>query len=188
LFYLNQALTGEAFGRNVSFLATVLVGLGLSFGLGDWALGLLAFALVPVMASGMAIEVAIMKGDGGSAEGVGANASRLVSEVLTSVRTIASFTLEDRFMASFDKTLDDHLAKAKPKAVLKGVFTGYSQFALLASFATLYWFGGKRVADGDITFEEMLITIFGIFFMAAGFGAAGADASDAGKVRGNFKL
>eukprot|EP00959_Pyramimonas_sp_CCMP1952_P411025 8613584-Pyramimonas_sp.AAC.1 len=51
-----QALTGEAFGRNVSFLSTVFVGLALSFGLGDWALGLVAFALVPVLASGMALE------------------------------------------------------------------------------------------------------------------------------------
>ena len=52
-----QALTGEAFGRNVSFLSTVVVGLALAFGLGDYQLGLVAFALVPVMASGMMLEV-----------------------------------------------------------------------------------------------------------------------------------
>ncbi|KAK3245288.1 hypothetical protein CYMTET_45132, partial [Cymbomonas tetramitiformis] len=178
-----QALSGEQLGRNVLCMGTVVVGFTLAFSFGSPELSGVALACVPLMTTGMALEMAVMSGEGVGAkdEGVGVRASQLIGEIVTSPRTVASFVLESHFTELFSKTLDEHLAVAVSRGVLKGFFTGFSQVCMFVTLAFLYWWGGSMVADGEINFEEMTIPIFCIFMMAAGFGMAAQGATDMGK-------
>jgi len=59
---LVSAVTGESIGIQLANCATVVVGLGLIFGLGAWQLGLLACAVVPVVGFAIALEFMTMMG------------------------------------------------------------------------------------------------------------------------------
>jgi len=180
---LIQALSGEAMGRNVLFICTVAAAFTFAFTFGYWAIVLVSLATVPIMVSGMAIEIAMMSGgtDGQGSQGLGVDAGKIVGEVVTSVRTIASFTLEQRMSERFTAATDAYLRTNTLSGALKGVYQAYAQFSLFAAFALLYWFGGSKVADGTTDFEGMLIPIFCMFMLGAGLGQAGNGATDAAK-------
>ena len=180
---LIQALTGETMGRNVLFVCTVVAAFTLAFVFGYWAIVLIAVATVPIMVSGMAIEIAMMSGgtEGQGSQGLGLDAGKIVGEVVTSVRTVASFTLEHRMSARFNEATDSYLSKNLLSGALKGVYQGYAQFSLFAAFSLLYWFGGQQVSDGKTDFEGMLIPIFCMFMLGAGLGQAANGATDAAK-------
>ena len=180
---LIQALTGEAFGTKILTLVTVVAAFVLAFTFGYWAIVLVALATVPIMVSGMAIEIAMLQGGEGGSEGLGSDAGKIVGEVVTSVRTIASFTLEKRMAERFNTVTGDFLAKNLTPAAFKGVYQAYAQFSLFAAFALLYWFGGSKVCDGTTDFEGMLIPIFCMFMLGAGVGQAANGATDVAKAQ-----
>jgi ATP-binding cassette subfamily B (MDR/TAP) protein 1 len=140
-------------------------------------------ATVPIMVSGMAIEIAMMSGgtEGQGTNGLGQDAGRIIGEVVMSVRTVASFTLEQRMSVRFNKATDLFLSKNLVPGALKGVYQGYAQFSLFAAFSLLYWFGGTQVSAGKTDFDGMLIPIFCMFMLGAGLGQAANGATDAAK-------
>jgi ATP-binding cassette, subfamily B (MDR/TAP), member 1 len=180
---LIQALTGEGMGRNVLFLCTVVAAFTLAFTFGYWSIVLIAVATVPIMVSGMAIEIAMMSGgtEGQGTNGLGQDAGRIIGEVVMSVRTVASFTLEQRMSLRFNQATDLFLSKNLVPGALKGVYQGYAQFSLFAAFALLYWFGGSQVSAKKTDFDGMLIPIFCMFMLGAGLGQAANGATDAAK-------
>jgi len=183
-----QALSGETMGRNIVSLFTFLTAFTIAFLYGHWSVVLVSLACVPIMISGMAVEIALING-GESAEGLSGEAGRIVGEITTSVRTISSFTMERGFQQKFEKSMDDFLAKAVPKGALMGVFQGYSQASLFCAFALMYWYGGQYLSNdnfgkpplADSKFEGVFIPIFCMFMLGAGFGQAAAGATDSGK-------
>jgi ATP-binding cassette subfamily B (MDR/TAP) protein 1 len=98
------------------------------------------------------------------------DAGAIVGEVVTSVRTIASFTLEkrrsDRFVTTTETFLDNNVGSGS----LIGVYQTYLQFSLFAAFALLYWFGGNQIGEGKTDFEVMLIPIFCMFILGVDLG------------------
>lgn len=98
-----------------------------------------------------------------------------------SVRTVASFTLEQRMSLRFNQATDLFLSKNLVPGALKGVYQGYAQFSLFAAFGLLYWFGGTQVSAGKTDFDGMLIPIFCMFMLGAGLGQAANGATDAAK-------
>merc|ERR1711988_296832 len=51
------------------------------------------------------------------------------------------------------------------------------------AFALLYWYGGKRIADGDTDFKGMFMPIFCMFMIGAGLGQAHNAATDGAKAK-----
>ncbi|KAK3253253.1 hypothetical protein CYMTET_37494 [Cymbomonas tetramitiformis] len=177
-----QALSGQQLGQNIMFLFTLSTGLTLSFCYGSWKLTLVALGVIPILTSGIAIELALAAGSKSSGgDGVGKKASELLGAAITSVRTVTAFCLQDRFQTAFEDALEAHLRWAKPRSILYAFFTGYAQLALFASLALMYWYGGYLRDKGEIDFNQMLLPILSIFMMAAGLGQAAASAADIGR-------
>ena len=177
---LISSLSGEAMGRNVLFVCTLAAAFALAFAFGYWAIVLVAIATVPIMMSGMAIEIAMMLGSE-SAQGLGVDAGRIVGEAVMSVRTIASFTLEQRMADLFSKATDQFLNDNVKAGAFNGVYQGYSQFSLFSALALLYWYGGSKIADNTTDFEGMLIPIFCMFMLGSCLVQAASGAIDSAK-------
>jgi len=120
---LFSSLSGEAMGRNVLFVCTLAAAFALAFAFGYWAIVLVAIATVPITMSGMAIEIAIMSGSE-SVQGLGVDAGRIVGEAVMSVRTITSFTLEQRMADLLSKTTDQFLNDNVKAGAFNGVYQG----------------------------------------------------------------
>eukprot|EP00457_Paulinella_chromatophora_P000433 gb/GEZN01000433.1/.p1 GENE.gb/GEZN01000433.1/~~gb/GEZN01000433.1/.p1 ORF type:complete len:1384 (+),score=244.98 gb/GEZN01000433.1/:399-4154(+) len=179
-----QALSGEGMGKNILMLMTLLCAVSFALIWGYWAIFLLALGTVPLMMSGMMIELAMISG--GAAAGdpmaaLGPEAGKIVGEVVSSIRTIMSFTREKRFADRFIEVTSAAVKNSTCTTAAKGFFSGYSQLAMFSSFALLYWYGGKQIAKGNADFESMFIPIFCMFMLGAGMGQAANGATDATK-------
>ena len=188
---LIQALSGESLGRQVMTLMTFIVSFSIAFTFGHWAVVLVALACVPIMISGMAIELALISGgtSGQASGGLSADAGRIVGEVVSSVRTIASFTMEKTMSGRFNEATDSYVNTTVPKGALMGIIQGYSQGSLFLAFALMYWYGGTYLGDTEAPipplannkFEGMFIPIFCMFMLGAGMGQASQGATDTTK-------
>eukprot|EP00808_Paulinella_micropora_P014339 g50286.t1 len=179
-----QALTGEGLGRNVLMICTLVCAVTFAVIWGYWKIFLVALGAVPIMMSGMMIELAMMAGGpkgGDPAESLGPEAGKIVGEVVTSIRTIMSFTMEQRFTDQFFQVTDDAVRGSVCSTAAKGFFSGYAQGAMFAAFGMLYWYGGKQIANGNANFETMFVPIFCMFMLGAGMGQAANGATDAAK-------
>ena len=80
------------------------------------------------MMMGMAVEFAVLNGSatkGG--ESTGAIASTVMSEAVSSIRTVTSFGQEIIIIRKFAEAIDEHLKVAKIKAAFGGSARAYSQ-------------------------------------------------------------
>uniref|UniRef100_A0A7S2GDI9 ATP-dependent transporter ycf16 n=1 Tax=Octactis speculum TaxID=3111310 RepID=A0A7S2GDI9_9STRA len=144
----------------------------------------------------MAIEFAVLNPSAAGAkdESMGAMASTVMSEVVSSIRTVASFMLEEPKMAQFRDSMDKHLATQKIKAVFSGSARAFSQASMLVGFGFVFWIANEWFIDGTVkgakdqfivddqtAFERILLPMLCMFMLAAGFGAAAMDATDMSK-------
>jgi ABC-type multidrug transport system fused ATPase/permease subunit len=59
-----------------------------------------------------------------------------------------------------------------------GLGFGASNASLLATYALLYWYGAQLISNGEITFEELLISLMTLMLGAYGLGQALNDLGD----------
>merc|ERR1740130_2049524 len=194
------ALTGEQLGQTIGFTATLVFALGFGFGMGSWKVGLVFFAILPLMMAGMVIEFAVISGGSSngavSNESTGAKAANIMGEAVSSIRTVYSYNLEKNLLEEFATALDEHLKHAKISAIFKGSARAFSQCTLFIGFGLVYYIGNGFIINGEIEpstdtiiygdmnpMEKMLLPIFCMFMLAAGFGSASMDATDMGKAK-----
>jgi ABC-type multidrug transport system fused ATPase/permease subunit len=65
---------------------------------------------------------------------MGSKASTVMSEVVSSVRTVASFTLEESMLAQFREAMDLYQKEAKFKAAFSGSARAFSQSSIFIGF------------------------------------------------------
>ena len=110
-------------------------------------------------------------------------------ESLLNIRTVASLTIEDERIDSYQKALlkeDPHPVR---QTVIKGSTGGISQFVQMWCMALMFWFGGWLMFrfPEDYTLQDMLISMFGLMFGLTGLGIAMADLADSEKAKAAAK-
>ena len=129
------AVTGEEMGRTLGFMFTIIFALGFAFGLGSPLIGAVFLGVLPFMMLGMVVEFAVLTGDSsGGDESMGSKASTIMSEVVSSVRTVASFSLEEPMLAQFRDAMDNYQKSAKFKAAFSGSARAFSQSSIFIGF------------------------------------------------------
>ena len=186
-----HAMMGESLGKSVAFVFTVVTGFVLAFTCGYWEVALWALLMVPILGGTMAFEIAMIQGSatGQESGGLSGDAGKIVGQAISSVRTVASFTMERAMTRSFVEATDAYLKSSEVKAAGTSVLSGLSQGMLIGAFAFMYWQGSRLAADdqkdlpiGAATpLEAMIAPIFVFFLMAAGLGQAFNGATDTSK-------
>merc|ERR1711871_494657 len=192
---LVQALVGEQMGQMCLVASTLIVGLFWAFFVGSWLMALLMFCALPVIILGMAVEMAVLTQSGTKESGtdIGNKGSTIVGEVVRSVRTVASFSLETPFGAAYRSAVDEHVRLSRPAKLKQAMGPMLSQLLLFVTFGFMYWAGIKLLLEGVTLFgshlqieaglglsvaERMIVSIFCIFFIGFGMGMAAQDATD----------
>lgn len=175
-----QALSGETLGRNIVFLFTFVFSMTFTFVFGNAKVAGVTICCLPFLIAGMAIELALISGED-SKDSMGKKAGGIIGETVTSVRTVAAFSMEKPFVAKFNSAIDEALANANKVMAIKASAVGISQMALFFSFGLMSWYGGIVVASGEANLEETTVPIFCIFMLAAGLGQAAQNMTDGKK-------
>ncbi|ETN10611.1 hypothetical protein PPTG_10723, partial [Phytophthora nicotianae INRA-310] len=170
-------ISGDSQGRVVQVIFTFAAALVVSFAFGSWLLTLVMLAVFPFLIMGQAARGKHMKTAGGLSDelsGVGAQAS----EALSNIRTVASLGLEESLTGKLSDLLEEPLTRGRREAHVNGFALGFGSFVLFAAYALAFWYGGKLVDDGDITFKELMRTLMAIMMSAQGIGMASTFVAD----------
>ena len=91
-----------------------------------------------------------------------------LTESIFQYRIVSSFNLQDVRLEEFQSLQSKSAKHLRFLAVGGGAMQGLSIFVGLSVYALVFWYGGKLVDQGDITFEQLIGAIFPIFLGLVG--------------------
>ncbi|TMW60937.1 hypothetical protein Poli38472_000979 [Pythium oligandrum] len=179
-----QIMTSEALNQRLVCATTLLIGFGISFYY-SWQMTLLLLAVSPAMALGSFVDGQVMSGehDNMKTNNADSTAGAMLSEAISSIRTVASFSMERYLNASYVALLDQSKAANKREGYVGGGIYGASQGLLFFTSALLFYMGGKWAAAGTITFEAMFMVIIVIMLSMFAVGMAVQSVADPTKAK-----
>ncbi|GLE06656.1 hypothetical protein PINS_up016050 [Pythium insidiosum] len=177
-------LSGDAQGRVVQAIFTFIAAMVISFTLGSWLLTFVMLAVFPLLILGQVFRMQQMKGGLGK-DHLGDSGAH-ASQALSNIRTVVSLGLETRIIDEYRDLLVVPLRDGTKEANINGVALGFSSFIMFATYSLVFWYGGKLVSKGDITFDQLIRTLMASMMSAQGIGSAASwlaesdNAMDAG--------
>lgn len=82
-------------------------------------------------------------------------ATRIATDGVSSIRTVASFVAEERVCTLYDERCKEPLRIGIRQGLVAGISLGFSNFVMFATFAMCFWVGVKLVENGTATFKEV---------------------------------
>ncbi|RLN82560.1 hypothetical protein BBJ28_00009500, partial [Nothophytophthora sp. Chile5] len=171
-------ISGEAQGRLFQAIFPTVAALLISFLSGSWLLSLVMLAIIPVLVLGNYFRSANMRGKGILADDM-ADVGAHASEVLSSIRTVVSLGLEKSSCDKFSTLLDEPMKSGERDAQVNGLAVGFSSFIVFATYAFAFWYGGKLVNDGSISFRQLMRSLMAIIMSSQSVGNSVAYVADA---------
>jgi len=106
-------------------------------------------------------------------------------ESLLNVRTVASLTIEEERLTAYQTALSREEANPIGNTIVRSSAGGIGQLAQLWSMALMNWFRGYMLFKfpDKYSFDDMLISMFGLMFGLTGIGIAMADLTDSEKAK-----
>ncbi|KAI7874833.1 ABC transporter protein [Lichtheimia hyalospora FSU 10163] len=149
----------EKFGIFLQSLGAFITGFIVAFVKG-WRLAVVILATMPVLAAvGGAIGYFITKFTLRVQDSY-AGAGTIAEQVFSGIRTVYSFSLQERF----DKMYAEKLVAARKVGVQRGLALGLGfavfLFVLFATYGLAFWYGGKLVSESMMTGDLVLVVFF----------------------------
>ncbi|KAJ0412389.1 hypothetical protein ATCC90586_005409 [Pythium insidiosum] len=164
-------VSGDSQGRLVYAVTMFIAAIFISFLTGSWLLSFILLAIFPLVIIGEVIRTRQMRNALLHTDQLG-EAGAVASQALTNVRTVMALGIEDKMCANFAATLEKPYQVGKKEAKMNGAAIGYSSFVIFATYALVFWYGGKLVHDGKISFKELLRSLMAIIMSSQGIGFA----------------
>jgi len=132
-------------------------------------------SMLPVMVITGAVQQMLLTGFGNSQKE--SEQDGVVTESLNNIRTVAAFNLAEKQSAVFKRISAEEETRGKRIGVIAGIIFGFTQFSFYAVFALAFWYGGKLMQSGEVTFKDVLIASMAVLMGAMGAGEAGGFAA-----------
>ena len=168
-------------GLIVQNIVTLVVGLTLAF-VYSWQLSLVVLGLVPLFVVSGYFQFKALAGYSGQTKHLYDDAAVMVGDAMDSIRTVASYTLEEYVAMMYSLRLELPLSKGRRAAIVSGISHGCSFFLQIAPLALAFYLGAVFVNDGLISFRDSVVVIFVLLYAAMGASQAQAAVPDAGRL------
>mmetsp|Transcript_52007 Transcript_52007/g.92801 ORF Transcript_52007/g.92801 Transcript_52007/m.92801 type:complete len:1319 (-) Transcript_52007:1058-5014(-) len=172
-----QHLWGGAIGTNVQAGVCLVMGIIIAF-IVSWNLALVTASAVPAMILAGIINTKFMFGFNQKSGTAFEAAQQVATESISGCRTVFAFNMQKAQVTRYDSLLEGPRRQALIKGIVSGFFFGFSQFIIFGAFALSYWYGGQLVADGTLTFDQVLKCSFALLMGAMGVGEVYSMAGD----------
>ncbi|TMW60932.1 hypothetical protein Poli38472_000974 [Pythium oligandrum] len=179
-----QAMTSDTLNQGLVNLTSLAIGFGIAFYY-SWQMTLLLLATSPIMGFSSYIQAQMMSGTINNKKTNDADtaAGAMLSEAISSIRTVASFSMEKALNVAYVAFLDASKAADTKAGIVGGAAFGASQGMMFFNVAFLFYMGGKWVSEGTITFEGMFMVIMVIMLSMFAVGMAAQSATDQTKAK-----
>uniref|UniRef100_A0A0E0LRA5 MDR-like ABC transporter n=1 Tax=Oryza punctata TaxID=4537 RepID=A0A0E0LRA5_ORYPU len=130
-----------------------------------WEVALLSFLVIPLILVIGATYTKQMNSISLSRNAVVSEATSIVEQTLSHIKTVFSFVGEKWAMRSFVRCMDNQYKLSKKEAVIKGIGLGLFQAVTFCSWALMVWIGAvavtRRKATGGGTIAAIMSILFG---------------------------
>ena len=172
--------TGEALAKQVQAFCTVTVGMALGFA-ATWKVSLVVLATFPINVIAGVIQEQNNLGQADKKASKSGGEGAVISSAFNNMRTVAAFSMHYHVLDQYKAATGAISKKRIGEAALSGFLFGLSNAIVFCTYAFLFWYGSTLIKKGEITFLQLLRSLFCIMFGAMGMGSALNDMGDQGK-------
>ncbi|KAK4399303.1 ABC transporter B family member 9 [Sesamum angolense] len=177
-----RGLVGDALGLIVQNIATVLAGLVIAF-TANWLLAIIILLVLPLVGLQGFLQMRFYRGFSADAKAMYEEASQVANDAVGSIRTVASFSAEDKVMKMYEAKCEAPLKQGVRLGIVSGASFGAGSFALYCAQAFCFYIGAVLIKHDRATFGEVFKVFFALTMAATGVSQASATAPDVNKVK-----
>ncbi|XP_030553552.2 ABC transporter B family member 15-like [Rhodamnia argentea] len=123
-----------------------------------WRLAIVLIAVEPLIIACLYGRKSLLKGMSQKAIEAQNECSKLAAEAVSNHRIIAAFSSQERILKMLSKAQEGPLSENKRQSWFAGFGLSASQSLTKCTWAFGFWYGGKLVSRGYITFKEVFET------------------------------
>lgn len=158
---LIDGLVGIRLGTIAQCVFSIAVGAGLALYFG-WKLALVVLAVSPLLVLSQLLEFNSMLGDEAKEKDRQQLANNIASEAFQNVRTVASFTSEERIFKKYVFQLARTEEGRLKKRIINSSIASFGEFGLYLVYFISFWYGASLIRDGEMNFEAVMRVFLGI--------------------------
>ncbi|KAI9311518.1 P-loop containing nucleoside triphosphate hydrolase protein [Dichotomocladium elegans] len=149
----------EKFGVFLQSIGAFITGFVIAFVKG-WNLAIIVFATLPILflvsgATGYMTTKFTL-----AVQNSYADAGAVAEQVFSGIRTVYSFSLQERFANLYAKNLVQARKTGVKRGLALGVGFGIFFFAIFAIYGLAFWYGGKLVSVSKMTGAAVMVVFF----------------------------
>ncbi|OQR88609.1 ATP-binding Cassette (ABC) Superfamily, partial [Thraustotheca clavata] len=153
----------------------------------SWRMTLILLVVIPFLAFSGLIELKTVSDTDKSANSGDVLAGALLSEAISSIRTVVSFGLEYSTTQHHAVFLQQSNKQDVNWGVKSGLANGTGQSLMLFCQGFAFYIGGILMNNGSATFEEVMTVFSAIFFASNSISVALQGLSDIGKAKNSIR-
>ncbi|RLN24346.1 ABC transporter B family member 21-like [Panicum miliaceum] len=177
-----RGLVGDALQLIVQNSSTLVAGLVIAF-VSNWELSLIIIALIPLIGLNGWIQMKFIQGFSADAKMMYEEASQVANDAVSSIRTVASFSGEEKVMDLYKKKCEGPLRTGIRTGIISGLGFGVSFFLLFGVYAASFYAGARLVEDRKTTFPKVFRVFLALAMAAIGVSQSSTLTSDSFKAK-----
>ncbi|XP_042405057.1 ABC transporter B family member 11-like [Zingiber officinale] len=154
-----RRLVGDTLAVMVQTIATIIVGIVIAMA-ANWKLALIILVLAPLLGLQEFFQQKFHRGFSGDAKAMYEEASQVASDAIASIRTVASFTAEEKCLAAYQAKCAIPVSRAQKHGMISGLGYGSSFLMMYCTYALCFYVGARFVHDGEANFSQ----VFKVFY------------------------
>uniref|UniRef100_A0A0E0MUY5 MDR-like ABC transporter n=1 Tax=Oryza rufipogon TaxID=4529 RepID=A0A0E0MUY5_ORYRU len=165
-----RGLVGDALQLVVQNTTTLIAGLVIAF-VSNWELSLIILALIPLIGLNGWIQMKFIQGFSADAKMMYEEASQVANDAVSSIRTVVSFSAEEKVMDLYKKKCEGPLRTGIRTGIISGI-----------GFASFYA-GARLVEENKTTFPKVFRVFLALAMAAIGVSQSSTLTSDSSKAK-----
>ncbi|EYU28160.1 hypothetical protein ABFS82_13G089300 [Erythranthe guttata] len=175
-----KSLAGDTLALAVQNVATTIVGLSIAF-MTNWKLALTVVIVVPLMLVEGYFRMKLVKE--GTNKVIFEEASQVASDAIRGIRTVASFSAEDKVMEMYRRKCKAPKRQVIWYGIAGGAGLGFANFVLFSIYAFCFYVGAVLTNRGQATFGEVFKVFFALQVSSLGIAQSSTLLADFNKFK-----
>ncbi|KAJ1289132.1 hypothetical protein BS78_02G141500 [Paspalum vaginatum] len=172
-----KRLVGDNLALNVQTVSSIISGFTIAM-VANWKLALIITVVIPFVGFQAYAQMKFLNGLNRNAKLKYEEASQVATDAVGGIRTVASFSAENKVMDAYEKKCGPPGIK---EGVVGGLGFGFSFLAFYCTYALCFYVGARFVQQGTATFPEVFRVFFVLALATAAVSRTSAVGSDSTK-------
>lgn len=175
-----RSLVGDRMALVVQTLSAVIIACTMGLVIA-WKLALLMIAVQPLVIVCFYLKRILLKNMSAKAIKSQDESSKLAAEAVSNLRTVTAFSSQSRILKMLEQAQESPRRESARQSWYAGLGLGISQSLMTCTWALDFWYGGKLIADGEISSKALFETFMILVSTGRVIADAGAMTNDLAK-------